>query len=495
MIRATDNRTDNRSTPLVVDLDGTLIRTDLLHESVFGLLKQNPFNVFLLPFWLMRGKAYMKQQIAERVDLRVDLLPWNEEFLGYLQEEYDAGRRLVLATASNRRYAEGVAGHLGIFADVLASDAEENLSGARKLQHIEKMFAGGGFVYAGNAAVDVPIWQRAESAVLVSPTATARRKAGALGNVARVFETRTQRLLALLKAMRPHQWLKNVLVFVPLVLSHQLHNPELVLNCVLAFIAFSLCASSVYLLNDLLDLDADRQHPRKCRRPFAAGTLPVTTGVAAMGALLLASLVIGMLLPPLFLPALVFYYVMTLAYSIWLKRAALVDGLVLAGLYTMRLIAGAAAIAVLPSFWLLAFSIFIFLSLAFIKRYSELLTVGEVEDAKLAGRGYKPVDMETLAQLGTASGYLAVLVLALYINGDKVGEMYARPEALWMLCPMMLYWVSRMWLLTRRGDMHDDPVVFTMRDVRTWWLAVLAGSALLVSIFWVQVRPFLPLPG
>jgi len=487
--------TENRSTPLVVDLDGTLIRTDLLHESVFGLLKQNPFNLFLLPLWLLRGKAHMKQKIAERVDLRVDLLPWNEEFLGYLREEYDAGRHLVLATASNRRYAEGIAGHLGIFADVLASDAEENLSGDRKLRRIERLFDGGGFVYAGNAAIDVPIWRSAESAVLVSPTGAARRQAGAIGNVARVFETKTRRMVALLKAMRPHQWLKNLLVFVPLILSHQVDNLDLVINCVIAFIAFSLCASSVYLLNDLLDLDADRQHPRKCRRPFAAGELPVTTGVAAMGTLLLGSLVLGMMLPRLFLPSLIFYYVMTLAYSIWLKRAALVDGLVLAGLYTMRLIAGSAAIAVLPSFWLLAFSVFIFLSLAFIKRYSELLTLDVIEDAKVVGRGYKAVDMETLAQLGTASGYLAVLVLALYINGDKVDEMYARPEALWMLCPMMLYWVSRMWLLTRRGEMHDDPVVFTIRDLRTWWLALFAGGALLMSIFWVQVRPFLPIPS
>jgi len=483
------------ATSLVVDLDGTLVRTDLLHESVFGLLKQSIFNLFLLPLWLLGGKAHMKAKIAERVDLRIDLLPWHEEFLGYLQEQHEAGRRLVLATASNSRYAEGVASHLGIFSDILASDATRNLSGERKLQQIQSLLGDEAFAYAGNAAVDVPIWKRAQAAVLVNPTATARKEATAIGNVERVFEGKQRNLLALVKAMRPHQWLKNLLVFVPIVVSHKVHDIDLMLNCIIGFIAFCLCASSVYLLNDLLDLDADRQHPRKRKRPFAAGNLPITTGVIAMGVLLLGAFLLGMLLPPMFLPVLVFYYLVTLAYSIWLKRAALVDGLVLAGLYTLRLIAGAAAIAVLPSFWLLAFSIFIFLSLAFIKRYSELLSVSLTDDSRLAGRGYKPVDMETLAQLGTASGYLAVLVLALYINGDKVDQLYARPEALWMLCPMMLYWVSRMWLLTRRGDMHDDPVVFTMRDMRTWWLGLIAGSAVLTAMYWPIIRPYLPLPG
>ena len=448
----------------------------------------------MLPLWLLRGRAYLKQQIAERVELRIDLLPWHEEFLGYLREQRDAGRRLVLATASNQRYAHGVADHLGIFDDVLGSDDRNNNSGSRKLARIEALLDGDSFEYAGNGLADVPIWREADAAVLVNPSAAARQQATAMGKVSREFAEKRKSFMALLRAMRPHQWLKNLLVLAPLILAHEIDNIDLIVNAVLAFWAFCLCASSVYLLNDMLDLDADRQHPTKRSRPFAAGELAISTGVIAMGGLLLASLVLAMLLPPYFLPVLGIYYLTTLAYSVWLKRAALLDGLVLAGLYTLRLIAGAAAIGVQPSFWLLAFSVFIFLSLAFIKRYSELLLLHTDSDNKLAGRGYKAVDMETLAQLGTASGYLAVLVLALYINGDKVEQMYARPEALWMLCPMMLYWISRMWLLTRRGDMHDDPVVFTIRDVRTWWLALAAGGALLLSVFWPLVRPYLPLP-
>jgi 4-hydroxybenzoate polyprenyltransferase len=298
-------------------------------------------------------------------------------------------------------------------------------------------------------------------------------------------------MLPLIRAMRPHQWLKNLLVFVPLILSHQFNDVQQVLQAWLAFVAFSLCASSVYLLNDLLDLEADRQHPTKRFRPFAAGELSIVHGIVAMLVLLVVSMLIALSLPVFFFPILMFYYVCTVAYSLWLKRAPLVDAIMLAALYTLRLIAGAAAVSVEPTFWLLAFSMFIFMSLAFIKRYSELRLLQADGHGELAGRAYRAVDTETLAQFGTTSGYLAVLVLAFYINSDKVNEQYARPEALWLLCPMMLYWISRMWLLTRRGEMHDDPVVFTIRDRRTYWLAACACGALLVATYWPFVRSFI----
>jgi 4-hydroxybenzoate polyprenyltransferase/phosphoserine phosphatase len=477
----------NSQCPLVVDLDGTLIRTDMLQESAFGLLRLNLFYIFLLPFWLLQGKAHMKQMIADRVDMRVDLLPWHEGLLEYLRAEHSRGRRLILATASNQRYAQEVAEQLGIFDAVIGSTATENLSGARKLEKIEAVLKGGAFEYAGNATVDLMVWKKAEAAVLVNPGPVVKRRATALGNVKHIFEEKRSLLGNLVRAMRPHQWLKNLLLFIPLIASQQLDDFDQVFNAFLGFVAFCLCASSVYLLNDLLDLDSDRQHPRKRNRPFAAGKLPISYGVIAKVALLLAALLLTLFLPPMFLLVLVAYYLLTTAYSLWLKRAALVDGLVLAGLYSMRLVAGGAATEVAPSFWLLAFSIFIFLSLAFIKRYSELLLLHESDDAKLAGRGYKQVDMETLALFGTASGYISVLVLAFYINSDGVNELYARPEALWLLCPMMLYWISRMWLLTRRGEMHDDPVVFTIRDPRTWLLAVFASISLGVAVFWSWV--------
>jgi 4-hydroxybenzoate polyprenyltransferase/phosphoserine phosphatase len=478
----------DKDVPLVVDLDGTLIRTDLLHESVFALLKINVFYLFMLPVWLLGGKASLKQKIADRVELRYDLLPYQPEFLDYLRDEHEEGRPLILATASNDGFAQGVAAHLGLFREAFGSSSSENNSGSRKLNRIKAMLNNGSFIYAGNGSVDVPIWKESAGAVVVNASAGVTKRAKKATKIVRVFNDTSNYFVSLIKAMRPHQWLKNLLIFVPLVLSHQLTDLQVFSQAFLAFISFSLCASSVYLLNDLLDLPSDRQHPKKRFRPFAAGDLPIVDGVIAKLVLLLASMLIALSLPPYFFPILVLYYACTMAYSLWLKSAALVDGLVLAGLYTLRLIAGAAAVSVVPTFWLLAFSMFIFLSLAFIKRYSELQLLQADGQGQLAGRAYRSVDTETLAQLGSASGYLAALVLAFYINDDSVYAQYARPEALWLLCPMMLYWISRMWLLTRRGEMHDDPVVFTIRDRRTHWLALMALGVLLTAIYWPFVR-------
>ena len=481
----------NANVPLVVDLDGTLIRTDLLHESVFALLKVNVFYLFMLPLWLLKGKGYLKQQVADRVDLRFDLLPYQPDFLNYLRSEHEQGRRLILATASNADFATGVAKHLGIFDDALGSSSAENNAGARKLMRIKALLNTLPFAYAGNSSVDLPIWKESCGAIVVNGKNGLRDQAEGVSEVVGVFDDKHNYLLSLLKAVRLHQWLKNGLVFVPLVLSHQLTDAQMFLQALMGFVAFSLCASSVYLLNDLLDLPSDRQHPTKRFRPFAAGDLPVVHGVIAMVLLLLVSMVIALLLPPYFFPVLVLYYACTMAYSLWLKRAALVDGVMLASLYTLRLIAGAAAIAVAPTFWLLAFSMFLFMSLALIKRYSELQLLQADGEGQLAGRAYRSVDTETLAQLGVASGFQAVLVLAFYINSDRVSAEYVRPEALWLLCPIMLYWISRMWLLTRRGEMHDDPVVFTIRDRRTHWLALLACAAFLSATYWPFIRTFL----
>jgi 4-hydroxybenzoate polyprenyltransferase/phosphoserine phosphatase len=469
-------------TTLCVDLDGTLIRTDVLFESVCALLGQNVLYVLLLPFWLLRGKVYLKQQIASRVELRVELFPYNEVFIEYLKEQKAAGRRLVLASASHTKYVSGIAEHVGIFDDVIATDSGANMAGESKLVEIRKLLGEQPFDYAGNSSVDVPIWKEAAAAVVVNPFPGVLKAAEKCGTVSEVFDDQLPKYGQLLKAMRPHQWLKNVLIFVPLLMAHFFADVPLILQALLAFVAFSMCASSVYLLNDLLDLSSDRQYPRKRFRPFASGMLPIVDGIFWALVLLVCAFGIALLLPADFVGVLGLYYVFTLAYSLALKRAALIDAVVLAGLYTMRLIAGAAAISVPLSFWLLAFSIFLFFSLALIKRFSELqLQLAQGND-RIAGRAYREVDMETLSQLGASSGFLAVMVLALYLNSDVVATLYKRPEALWLFCPMMLYWISRLWLLTRRGEMDDDPVVFTMKDRRSWWLAVIAAVA-----FWVAL--------
>ena len=402
--------------------------------------------------------------------------------LDWLKQQKAAGREIILATASNRKYAQQIADHLGIFDRVVASDAQNNLSGSNKLRWLQNELGEQEFVYAANAPVDLKVWEHAKAAVVVNPGSGVADAAARVTAIEESFDDRVPLSRAFIRAIRAHQWLKNFLLFVPLVLAHKLGDLQLVLQSMLAFMAFCLCASSVYLLNDLLDLPMDRQHPRKSKRPFASGDLPLFFGMGAMVVFLLLAFGIALLLPIEFFFVLVGYYFLTIAYSAVLKRAAVIDVLVLAALYTLRLIAGAAAISVEPSFWLLAFSMFTFLSLALMKRYSELLLQAELGKNRLAGRAYRFVDLETLAQMGSASGYLAVMVLALYIDSDQVMEMYSWPVALWLLCPMMLYWISRLWLLARRGDMHDDPVVFTIRDQRTYWLALVAGCALWAAL-------------
>jgi 4-hydroxybenzoate polyprenyltransferase len=463
---------DTTTPPLCVDLDGTLIRSDLLVESMFALIKKNFLYMFLLPLWLLRGKAGFKQQIADRVTLDVTHLPYHDTFLDYLRQQHASGHRLVLATASNVKFAEAVAAHLGIFNDILASTADTNLSGKHKLQRLKELFGTNGFDYAGNAKKDLAILSSARTGILVNPEWGVRRSAEGNARKLKLFDDRAGRLSAqYIRAMRLHQWLKNLLVFIPLLMAHRITEPMLAGQAVLAFLSFGLCASSVYILNDLLDLPEDRKHRTKRHRPLAAGRIPIIHGVILVPVLLVMAFAIAFLLPVEFMAVLAFYYLVTMAYSLRFKTAALVDVLLLAGLYTLRIIAGAAAVSVVPSFWLLAFSMFLFLSLALVKRYAELSASKIAGNSLAGGRGYRITDLELLSQFGSASAYTAVLVLALYINSDTVRGLYTHPEIIWLLCPLLLYVISRIWLLARREELDEDPVVFAIRDRRTQWLA------------------------
>lgn len=449
--------------PLFVDLDGTLIRTDLLVESFIGLLKRYPLLTLQAPFWLFRGKAYLKHRIAERIALNPEALPYHPGLLDYLKVQRETGRTLYLATASNSRYAEAVAGHLGIFEGVLASDHSRNLSGHSKLDAIREQCPEG-FVYAGNDRVDEPIWASAQAAVLVNAPAAVAARVKASKPVEAEFAAAPVSLKPWLKAIRPHQWLKNLLVFLPLLPIATTATPAMVGMAVLAFVAFSLCASSVYLLNDLADLEADRAHPRKRRRPFASGSLPALSGLVLAPVLLIAAFALTLWMPWQFAAVLGIYWVSTTAYTFFLKRYALIDVITLAGLYTLRVLGGAAAIAVVPSFWILAFSMFIFFSLALAKRYAELHAMRALDREGAKGRGYQVLDLTTVQLMGVASGYLAVMVMALYLNSPEIIERYAHVQLLWGVCPLLLLWVSRVWLKAARGEMTDDPLVFAVRD-------------------------------
>ncbi len=467
--------------PLCVDLDGTLVRTDTLVESLLELVRANPLWVLVLPLWLARGRAHLKQQIAARVRLDPTTLPYHPDLLAYLKSERAAGRKLVLVSAADEGVVRAVAEHLGIFDEFIASDGSRNLKGAQKRIVLATRFGSGGYDYAGNDRADLDVWSDARSAIVVSRDDRLARRAGS--RVQRSFVSRSSRLAAIARALRVQQWVKNVLVFVPLLMAPEARNPALFWDAFVAFVAFSLCASSVYVANDLLDLEADRRHETKRNRPFAAGDLPLTMGLVLAPLTLGVGVAVASTLPRSFLVVLALYMVATTAYSFRLKHVPLVDVLVLAMLYTGRVIAGAAATRVSPSPWILGFSLFFFLSLAFVKRYSELYAARREKNGALMVRGYYPTDLEAIATDGIASGYLSVLVAALYINSDRVARVYSQPAFLWLICPLLLYWISRIWLLARRGQLHDDPVLFAVGDRVSYVIGALVAVALVLARF------------
>ena len=467
--------------PLYVSLDGALIKSDIDFELFFALLARSFTFLFLAPIWLLKGKANFKQQIALRTDLDPALLPYNQKFLRYLREQKKSGRTIILITAANKIYAQKIANHLDLFDEVLASDEQSILYDDRKAASIQSKQGTHEFDYVGNAQTDKNTWRYARKIVLANPTPAIKTVASPDFELERIFDDRIPAVTAVFRAMRPHQWLKNILLFVTLLASHRIDSPQLVAQAILGFIVFCFCTSSVYLLNDLIDLQSDRTHQRKRFRPLAAGQLSIQLGTILIPVLLLVAITLASFLPSSFLSILAGYYLLTLLYSLWLKRVVLLDVLILAILYTFRIVAGGAAVEITPSFWLLTFSMFIFFSLAMIKRYTELVTLNSTSKHSTAGRDYDVMDADFLMSIGTSSGLVAVLVLALYINSNDVIQMYSHPQVIWLLCPVIFYWIGRVWLLAKRGKMHDDPLIFAIKDPASWWAGAIAVGILFLA--------------
>ena len=454
----------NEAQVIAVDLDGTFTLTDTLHESVLTLVRNKPYFLLLLPFWLLKGIAHLKQKVAEHSELDVTTLPYNQPLIDWLKEEKECGKKIILCTAANEKIAEAVVGNFDLFDAFIASDSKTNLKSARKRDALQQRYGDNGYDYAGNSNDDLEVWSGASNAIVVNASEYVLQKASKLTSVTQVFLSERAGIAVWLRALRIHQWLKNLLLFVPLLAAHQIGNSQSLGLLVIAFLSFSLCASSVYITNDLLDLESDRSHPRKRARPFAAAKLSVLHGVIAAPLLIAASFLLGAVVGLDFLIVLLVYLLLTVTYSFYLKRLVLVDCLTLATLYTMRIIAGAAAVSVSLSFWLLAFSIFIFLSLALVKRYAELLVQSKEGKNSAHGRGYLVTDAPLLQALGVSSGYISTLVIALYLRSENVMSLYVQPLAIWLLIPILLFWVSWVWLKSSRGEMHDDPIVFAAKD-------------------------------
>jgi len=473
--------------PLVIDLDGTLIATDTLFESLVRLVKAQPWLIFLLPFWLLSGRSVLKARVAARQTLSPAILPYREAFLQWLRDERATGRRMVLATAANERIANSVQEHLQLFDEVIASDAMHNLKGAAKLAAIEARY-GTEFVYAGDSRADIPIWRRARGAVFVGVAPATISKIGTDIAVERYFKEPPVALRDWVKALRMHQWVKNVLLFVPLLtaFSFELHSVRLVL---LAFLAFSMAASATYIVNDLWDLDSDRAHPRKRYRPFASGRLSIPQGVAVASLALAAGIGLATAVGPGFLAILSLYLVLTSAYSWVLKAYVLLDVLMLGLLYTLRILAGAVSVGIAASPWLLAFSMFIFLSLALVKRCAELVALEDAGREAARGRDYRVGDLAVLWPLGVGAALSAVVVFCLFISAPDTRARYGAPDLLWLVAVTMIYWLGRLWIKTSRGEMHDDPVIYALKDAGS--RRIVAGMLVLTLLAHAITQPWL----
>lgn len=448
-------------TTLIVDLDGTILRSDMLLETFWSAFAEDWCSPIHAGAALLKGKAALKRYLAEASQVDVSSLPYDPDVLTYVRAWRADGGKSVLVTATDQELAQRIAAHLGVFDAVHGSDGQTNLKAEKKAIFLQENYPG--FVYIGDATSDIPVWSAATKAITVNASANLQRAADQAAPEAEHLRTATFGLRPYVEALRPHQWLKNCLIFLPILVSHQITQISIA-QALLAFIAFSLIASSVYVVNDLLDLRGDRAHPRKRNRPFASGTVPLAHGPWMFGGALLLGLIVALALGTEFLLVMLGYYAVTLAYSLSLKRRAIIDICALAGLYTLRVIAGGAATGISLSIWLLAFSIFLFFSLASVKRQAELVLNSEKAGQKIVGRGYQTEDREIISMMAMSSGYISVLVLALYLNSDAVQQLYAQPFYLWGTCCVLLYWVSRNVLLAHRGHMHDDPVIFAIKD-------------------------------
>jgi len=460
--------------PLVVDLDGTLIYSDLLWEALVLFLRRHFVRAWLLPLWLFKGKAGFKERIAHEVELDAAALPYDKTLLALVKSEREDGRTTVLATGAQRRLAEKVAAHTGLFDLVLATE-DINLTSHNKAARLTALYGEKGYDYIGNSRADLPVWLASRTALCV---AGKHYKLPDGRGTTQVGSVRQGVARALAKALRPRQWLKNLLVFVPMLAGHALTTGNL-LASVLAFAAFSACASSAYLLNDALDAQDDRLHPSKHRRPIAAGTLQLPLALAASPLLAIAALAACAVLKPLLLLPLGAYFAATLAYSVYLKRLLMVDIVTLAILYSLRVLGGSAATAIEPSFWLLAFSFFIFLSLALLKRHSELFNLHREGKEKTRGRGYTTADKTPIGIMGINAAFVSVLIFMLYFNSQNVLQLYRHPAYLLGILPLLVFWLGRLWTLSFRGQVNEDPVLYVSRDKVS--LAVMALCGLLAA--------------
>jgi 4-hydroxybenzoate polyprenyltransferase len=469
--------------PLFVDLDGTLIKSDTLVESVLLLARKSPARLLSLPLAVTKGKAYLKTWLADEVRPTASLLPYRKEFLDFLMVEHQAGRELILISAADQRIVDGVSAHLGIFRAAFGSSRDKNLKGENKLALIKSLCNGAGFDYAGNERADLKIWKQSNSAIVVSRSKALLEAAAAAGDSEVIsFRDKDSPLKHLLRLMRPHQWLKNLLVFAPFLLAHKQVDSGSIVRLLSVFFSLSLTASAVYVANDLYDVESDRRHERKRFRPVASGSASVINAMILSVLLVIAGGTLAALtLPSSVCILLAAYLALNVAYSFIFKNKLLLDILVLASFYTLRIFAGSIASDAPVSRWFLAFSSFFFLGLACLKRFVEIKKM-KFKSLESVGRDYCSDDLEVIQNAGMISGMMSVLVFFLYLAESQAADtLYSSSQLLWLIGPMIIYWTIRAWILARRGKMHDDPVWFAITDRVSWVLGFVTVALVILA--------------
>ncbi len=463
---------------LFVDLDGTLIKSDLLFECLVPIIKNYFYAIFLAPFWLLKGKAYLKDKFSDLVSINPEILPYNNNVLEYIRKEKENGSKIILATASNIKLAKSISDYLGIFDDVIASSKEENLKGKNKLNKIKLYIKNNNinkeFSYLGDSEADVKIFNETNIPIVVGNKNVFNKIKSKNDKTTFVDGENDFSLKKFFKMIRTYQWVKNFLIFLPLILAHKFLDVNLLLKALVAFFSFSFLASSVYIINDIMDVESDRIHPSKKNRPIASGAVKISSALKVAFILMPLSFIISIFLGKEFLFVLLTYFITTSCYSFYLKKIMLVDILILSLLYTVRIFAGGVALNIYLSPWLFMFSLFFFFSLACAKRYSELYAVRNNLQDEIKGRGYQAQDLEQIQIFGSSSGYIAILIFALYIQSDISMKLYKTPSFFWALCPIMLYWISRVWLLSHRGQMTQDPIIFALKDKVSYVVLILS---------------------
>ncbi len=448
---------------VIIDLDNTLVRTDLLLEAAIQFLKRNPFRILKLIGWALKGPLTLKKNLEHQIKIDPLILPYDPKVIDLIREYKRQGFRVLIASASPASWVREVSHHLNLFEGALGTDSE-NLKGIKKYEAIVKNFGVTEFIYVGDDYSDIAIWQRCKSAVVVNGTKETIAALSHEGIKHKIIESRPNYIKTVAKLIRVRQWPKNALLFLPVVAAHALESASL-LSLICGFFGFSFAASSVYIFNDLFDVSSDRQHHSKKSRPIASGDISFFNSIALFILMVVLSLGLGFAAGIPFIKVVVGYWFLNLVYTLYFKKQVVLDILVLSGMYTIRLYAGAAITLTPISNWLLAFSTFFFFGLACVKRYIELLRMKGIH---AAGRGYSYEDADIVRILGVGSGLISILVLLLYIQSPEVSQLYKDQSLMWFMVPIMLFWNARLWVLTGRGQVDDDPVIFALKDGWSW---------------------------